>query len=218
MISKVILLFIYTYPLFSASVFRDFIKQVEYNFLWYRICVGDLVYLCVCVCTSSRHSEFTFSAHLSSLIRLSMSSKIWVCFSVVNCYIKSTSRWYYMTLAFIRPSNVHSFLPSMLLRKVSWLCFLVAKFTLSLCSRSSLSFHWSMDILVSSLSWLCQYWVMWGMLGCLCFLQWRRFSLHRGPAIGGLMIWTLYFSSQLPKEPWRICPGSSLHFSLTWTA
>ena len=110
--------------------------------------------LFVCVCTSSRHSEFTFSSHLSSLIRLSMSSKVWVCFSVVNCYTKSASRWYYMTLAFTRPSNVHSFLPSMLLRKVSWLCFLVAKFTLSLCSRSSLSFHWSMDILVSCLDFV----------------------------------------------------------------
>ena len=137
----------------------------------------------MCVCSSFSHSEFTFSSHLSSLIRLSMSSKI--CFSVVNCYIKSTSKWYYMTLAFIRPSNMHSFLPSMLLRKVSWLCFLVAKFTLALWSRSSLSFHQSMDIFVSSLSWLCQYWVMWRMLGCLCFLQWRRFPSHRGPAIGG---------------------------------
>ena len=69
-------------------------------------CVGDLVYLYMCVYTSFSHSEFTFSSHLSSSIRLSMSSKVWVYFSAVNCYIKSTSRWYRMTLAFIRPSNV----------------------------------------------------------------------------------------------------------------
>ena len=141
------------------------------------LCWWPSLFIYVCVCTHFSHSEFTFSSHLSSLIRLSMSSQIR--FSVVN-YM-----WYYMTLAFIHPLNVHSFLLSMLLRKVSWLCFFMAKFTLSLWSRSSLSFHRSMDILVSSLSWLCQYWVMWRMLGCLCFLQWRRFPLHRGPAIGG---------------------------------
>ena len=52
------------------------------------------------------------------------------------------------------PIYVLPLLPSMLLRKVSWLCFFVAKFTFSLWSRSSLSFHRSMNILASSLSWV----------------------------------------------------------------
>ena len=146
-------------------------------------CVGDLVYLYMCVYTSFSHSEFTFSSHLSSSIRLSMSSKVWVYFSAVNCYIKSTSKCYHMTLAFLRHTCFPSFLPFMLLTNVFWLCFFMAKFTLSLWSRSSLSIHWSVDILPLSHLDFCQYRVMWGMLGCLCLLQ-QRFPLQRGPGMG----------------------------------
>ena len=139
----------------------------------------------VCVCISFSQSEFIFSSQHSSLIRLSMSSKVWV-FSFVNCYIKSISKCYHMTLAFLCHMCFPSFLPSFL--SCCWgtflLCFFMAKFTLSLWSSSSLSIHCPWTFWPLSCLDFCQYWVMRGMLGCLCLLQQRRFPLNGGPGMG----------------------------------
>ena len=164
--------------------------------------------MCVHVCISFSHSDFIVSSHLFSL--MSMSSKVY--FSVVNCYIKS--RWYHMTLAFIHLLNVLSFLSSMLMRKVSWLCFFMAKFTLSLWSRSSLSVHHSMDILASSLSWLLSVLGAVGSVGVpVSFIG--GFLCTEGLAWVCLMIWLPYFYSLFPRKQTlqSFCPGSSLHFS-----
>ena len=159
------------------------------------ILVTYSIYVCVCVCVhmciSFSHLDFIFS-HLFSL--MSMSSKVWVCFSVVNCCIKSTSKCYRMTLAFICPSNVLSFLPSMLMRKVAWLCFFMTKFTLSLWSRSSLFIHHSMDILASSLSWLLSVLGAAGNVG-VPVSSIGGFLCIEGLAWVCLMIWLPYFYS-----------------------
>ena len=78
-----------------------------------------------------------------------------------------------------------SFPPSIhVAEKRFWLCFFMAKFALSLWSSSSLSIHCPWTFWPLSCLDFGQYWVMWGMLGCLCLLQQRRFPLHRGPAMG----------------------------------
>lgn len=139
------------------------------------------MYVCVCSCVYKFQPIRIYLLLPTFLFNKTMSSE--VCFSFVNCYIKSTSKCYHMTLAFLRHTCFPSFLPFMLLTNVFWLCFFMAKFTLSLWSRSSLSIHWSVDILPLSRLDFCQYRVMWGMLGCLCLLQ-QRFPLQRGPGMG----------------------------------
>ena len=108
-----------------------------------------------------------------------------------------------MTLAFIHLSNVLSFLPSMLMRKLSWLCFFMAKFTLSLWSRSSLSIHHSMDILASSLSWLLSVLGAVGSVGVpVSFIG--GFLCTEGLAWVCLMIWLPYFYSLFPRKLYRV--------------
>lgn len=139
------------------------------------------IYVCVCVYKFQPIRIYLLLP--TFLFNKTMSSEVWVGFSFVNSYIKSTSKRYHMRLAFLRHTCFPSLLPFMLLRNV----FGYASLWLSLpcLSGAVLPYpfivhgHFGLSCLDFG-----QYWVMWGMLGCLCLLQQRRFPLHRGPAMG----------------------------------
>lgn len=147
----------------------------------------------VCVCVSFSQSEFIFS-QLSSLIRLTMSSKVWVGFSFVNSYIKSTSKRYHMRLAFLRRTCFPSVLPFMLLRNV----FGYASLWLSLpcLSGAVLPYpfivhgHFGLLVVLTlvSIGWYGECW------GACVFSNRGGFLCIEGLPWVCLMIWMLFFS------------------------
>ena len=147
----------------------------------------------VCVCISFSQSEFIFSSQHSSLIRLSMSSKVWV-FSFVNCYIKSISKCYHMTLAFLCRMCFPSFLPSIHVAEERF-CYASLWLSLPCLSGAVLPYpfivhgHFGLLVVLTfvSIGWWGECW------GACVFSNRGGFLWMEGLAWVCLMIWMLFF-------------------------
>lgn len=161
------------------------------------------IYVCVCVYKFQPIRIYLLLP--TFLFNKTMSSEVWVGFSFVNSYIKSTSKRYHMRLAFLRHTCFPSLLPFMLLRNV----FGYASLWLSLpcLSGAVLPYpfivhgHFGLLVVLTlvSIGWCGECW------GACVFSNRGGFLCIEGLPWVCLMIWMLFF--------FIVSQGTSAHLS-----